>query len=158
MGEFRLCENRRAKNPFFHETMSVHLYTIEELCYYMETNLFLLDESWGGEPLFRWLREELKMEKLAGKLHQTYVKTKDLYACVALIFQESGYYTEKELEKQDGLLDSMRGKTAMERRKMRGRPTAYSEEISAGGISLSGTSAAGLYGAHDRGTAGQYHA
>ncbi len=120
MGEFRLCENRRAKNPFFHETMAVHLYTIEELCYYMETNLYLLDESWIGDPLFRWLGEELRMEKLAGRLHQTYVRTKDFYACAALIFQESGYYTEKELEKLDSLLESMRGKTAMERRKMRG--------------------------------------
>lgn len=120
MGEFRLCENRRAKNPFFHDTMSVHLYTIEELSYYMETNLFLLDKSWISDPLFRWIEEELGRPKLAKELHQLYVRTKNVYDCVALIFRESGYYTKAELERLDGLLESMRGKTAMECRKMRG--------------------------------------
>jgi tetratricopeptide (TPR) repeat protein len=86
----------------------------------METNLFLLDKSWIGESLFRWISEELQMEELGEQLRRLYATKKDVYDCVSLIFQESGYYSKAELAQLDGMLVSMRGKTPMECRKMRG--------------------------------------
>ena len=119
MGEFILCREQTALHPFFHETLSVHLYTIEELCYYMETNLFLLDKNFIGEPLFAWLKEELGLVGLSGRLRQIYQKSRDVYVCVEMIFQESGYYSGAELRELSALLERMRGKTEMECRKMR---------------------------------------
>ena len=120
MGEFILCSGKTAKHSFFHETLAVHLYTIEELCYYMETNLYLLDRNWIGEPMFRWLETELGLSDLGRRLRALYSQTKDVYACVECMFRESGYYHETELEELSRVLDSVRGKTQMECRKMRG--------------------------------------
>ena len=45
MGTLKLCRDRQAQNPFFLEGLSVSVYTLEELCYAIESNLFLLDEK-----------------------------------------------------------------------------------------------------------------
>lgn len=120
MGDFIICSGKTAEHAFFHETLAVHLYTIEELCYYMETNLYLLDRDWIGEPLFQWMKTELGLEELGNRLQALYAQTKDVYACVECIFRDSGYYSEGELEELSAVLASMRGKTPMECRKMRG--------------------------------------
>ena len=117
---FRLIENRKAANPFYHERISVHLYTLEELSYFLKTYTYLIDHDWLGEELFSWLDRELHYEDLAGKLRRLYHTTKDVFQCAELILRSSGCYGEQELERIRGLLETMNGKTGMERRKMRG--------------------------------------
>lgn len=117
---FRLIENRRAAAPYYHEKITVHIYTIEELCYYLEKNTYLIDKSWLGESLFVWLEKELDMYELAAGLRNAMRKQKSVYESVLLIFHASGNYSEKELKNLRTLLDAMEGKTSMERRKMRG--------------------------------------
>ena len=119
MGEFILCSDKKVKQPFFHDTLSVHLYTMEELCYYMETNLFLLDKEWIGEALFAWISDELELAELTEQLRSVYGKEKDVYGAVELIFRESGIYSKEEISELSGMLHSMRGKTEMECRKIR---------------------------------------
>lgn len=117
---FRLIENRKAEHPFSHERISVHLYTLDELCYFLETHIYLIDQDWIGDELFSWLEKELHYEELARNLRQTFRSTRDVFQCVEMILHASGNYNKEKLEKIHGLLDAMNGKTNMERRKMRG--------------------------------------
>ncbi len=41
---------------------------IEELCYYLCNNLYLVDYTIMNEQLCRWLEEELEMKDLADRL------------------------------------------------------------------------------------------
>ncbi|MCC8029740.1 MAG: hypothetical protein LIO75_08115 [Lachnospiraceae bacterium] len=113
-------EGKKAQNPFSHDNLPVHFYTMEELCYFMEKNMYLIDASWLGEELFLWLEQELEEDVLAAHLRSSRRKTGDVCACAELLFRSSGNYTESELDEIADLLDQMRGKTKMERRKMRG--------------------------------------
>lgn len=113
-------EEKKAQNPFTHEDLPVCLYTMEELCFFMETNIYLIDSSWLGEELFVWLETELDEDVLAAHLRSSRRKTGDVYSCAEYIFSAFGYYTETELRDITALLDQMRGKTRMERRKIRG--------------------------------------
>ena len=117
---FRLIENRTAANPFYHEAIAVHLYTLDELCYFLKTHMYLIDRDWFGEELFSWLGQELHYETLAAGLRQCYRSTKDIFRCAEQILQASGNYGAEEMEQIHQLLEAMNGKTAMERRKMRG--------------------------------------
>ena len=117
---FRLIENKKAVHPFSQERIAVHLYTMEELCYFLETHTYLIDEDWLGEQLFSWLEEELDQKELAGNLRKLFRNTGDVFRCAMEILAASGNYGEQELEKIRILLAAMNGKTAMERRKMRG--------------------------------------
>ena len=55
MGALKLCTYKKAEYPLYLEMLSLHVYTMEELCYAMESSLFLLDESWMGTEFFQWI-------------------------------------------------------------------------------------------------------
>lgn len=62
MGALKLCTYKKAEYPLYLEMLSLHVYTMEELCYAMESSLFLLDESWMGTEFFSGLQRELGMQ------------------------------------------------------------------------------------------------
>ena len=46
-----LCQTKRAKLPYFIENISTNVYSIEELCYYLYHNLYLIDQTIMNEGL-----------------------------------------------------------------------------------------------------------
>lgn len=52
MGALKLCTYKKAEYPLYLEMLSLHVYTMEELCYAMESSLFLLDEKLDGNRIF----------------------------------------------------------------------------------------------------------
>ena len=66
MGALKLCTYKKAEYPLYLEMLSLHVYTMEELCYAMESSLFLLDESWMGTEFFQWIAEGVGNAELAG--------------------------------------------------------------------------------------------
>ncbi len=116
----RLLNYQKTDHPFYNENIAVHLYSIEELCFFMEANTYLIDPSWVNEELFAWLDREFGEEKLASDLRATLRMKKDVFACAELIFDASGIYAQQDLIQVMELLDQMRGRTKMERRKMCG--------------------------------------
>ena len=62
-----LCQVKRAKVPYYIENISMNIYSIEELCYYMYHNIYLLDETIINEGLCFWLRDELNLRRLYQK-------------------------------------------------------------------------------------------
>ncbi|MCD8045212.1 MAG: hypothetical protein LUE90_00895 [Clostridiales bacterium] len=116
----RLLEDKRTENAFYNENTAVHLYSMEELCFFMETNMYLIDPSWVEEELFGWLERELGRAKLAADLRVLLRTKRDAFACAELIFSESGLYAKREMEQIRAMLEQMKGRTKMERRKMSG--------------------------------------
>ncbi|QOV18968.1 hypothetical protein INP51_13455 [Blautia liquoris] len=98
-----LCQVPRAKNPYYIENISTNIYSIEELCYYMYHNIYLLDESIMNESLCLWIRDELGLEKLCQKLLSLTGDNMDVGEFILPIFKEINYltYTEfKEISKK----------------------------------------------------------
>ena len=52
-----LCQTKRAKLPYFIENISTNVYSIEELCYYLYHNLYLIDQTIMNEGLCSWIQE-----------------------------------------------------------------------------------------------------
>lgn len=120
MGNFILCKSKTAKHPYFHEDIGVRLYTIEELCYYIETHLYRMDEGWFNEKLFSWIGSELALPKLEKDLTALYARTRDIYLSVQYLLMESGCCGREEYEAISGTILTMRGKTKQERGKLLG--------------------------------------
>ena len=59
MGSLILCHKKRAKRPFEISRVHMRIYTIEELCYYICNNLYLIDYTIVNERLCRWIGDEL---------------------------------------------------------------------------------------------------
>ena len=65
MGNLILCHDRHAAHPYEITRIHSRIFTIEELCYYLCNNLYLIDYTIMNEQLCDWLDEELGMEELA---------------------------------------------------------------------------------------------
>lgn len=67
MSKLILCRGRYAKHPYYMEIGNTNIYSIEELSYYMVSNLDLVIELDYNKSLFEWIRDELELEDLAEK-------------------------------------------------------------------------------------------
>lgn len=98
MGTVKICVHKMAKNPYFVEATGTHLYSIEELSYYLCENIYLVDDRIVGEKLYLWLEKELGLEALGEKLRNGRDSGNHVYNQVMTILNASEYYSEAELQ------------------------------------------------------------
>lgn len=98
MGAVKICVHKSAKTPFYVESTGIHLYSLEELAFYLYENMYLIDDRMIDEKLYSWLEKELKLSVLAEKLRNGRSTGAHVYNQVMSILQVSEYYSEKELE------------------------------------------------------------
>lgn len=67
MSGYILCQTEKAAVPYYIESISTNIYTLEELCYYLYHNLYLVDDTILNEGLCVWIEKELKLPSLAGQ-------------------------------------------------------------------------------------------
>jgi len=117
MGAVKLCVHKIAKTPYYVEITGIHLYSIEELAYYLYENIYLIDDRIIGEKLYVWIEKELGLEKLAGKLRSGSNVGIHVYNQVMTILQASGYYSENELTRLSEKIKAISGLQTQERMK-----------------------------------------
>lgn len=119
MGELILCNERSAEVPFYMEAASVNLYSIEELCYYVEQNLYLLGRNFMSEALCAWVEQELGMKETAGKLRGILAAEGSLTEFVTAILSSCGYCAGGEAEAVTERLREIEYKSESECAKLR---------------------------------------
>ena len=70
MGSLILCHKKRAKQPYEISRVHMRIYTIEELCYYICNNLYLIDYTIINRQLCDWIGDELELSGLAETLRE----------------------------------------------------------------------------------------
>ena len=97
MSGYILCQVKKAEKPFFIENISTNIYSIEELCYYLYNNLYLIDSSLINQKLCTWIEEELELPKLAAKLRPYIGRDAGLEEILYPVFKEINYLAYEEL-------------------------------------------------------------
>lgn len=117
MGSLILCHKKRARQPF--EIVRVHrkIYTIEELCYYLWNNIYLIDYTIMNEQLCAWIETELELEQLAEELRDSLYNHNSIEHFVMLIFRKSAIYTNFELNQIQSMLEHLKNLKDVERQK-----------------------------------------
>lgn len=113
MHGIKLCYEKKATVPFRISTHPFLFYTIEEICYYFLTNIYLLDPSFQEEIFFRWLDEELRLKKLAAELRETKRSPEE---CAECILKYMDYCSQEEWIKVKNSLEELKGLTEEEHR------------------------------------------
>ena len=120
MGSLILCHKKRAKRPFEISRVHMRIYTIEELCYYICNNLYLIDQTILNEGLCSWIQEELKLPALAAKLRPKMGKFASAEDLVYPVFKEINYLTYEELKVLNTRLQKFDKETPAMREKCKG--------------------------------------
>lgn len=119
MGELLLCNRPIAAMPYYIEALSLNIYSLEELCYLMEKNLFLLEEEILSEELFFWIEQEVLEPELAQNLRECSKKEYGIAKAAELIFRETGYLSKEAENRVLEQIREIQHRPALERRKMR---------------------------------------
>ena len=117
MGTVKVCVHELAKTPYYAEATGIHLYSIEELAYYLYENIYLIDERMIDEKLYSWIEMELGLWKLAERLRNGRGSGNHIYNQVMVILQASEYYSEREIGELSEKIKTISGMQAQERMK-----------------------------------------
>lgn len=103
---------RYAKTPYYFEKLGVHVRSMEELCYCLKENAFLLSADIMDNEILRFIEEECGLEDLARELYPIVHKNGSLATFVTIIMEYVGLYQprviqllERTLRAGDGLSD-----------------------------------------------------
>ena len=119
MGELILCNQALAARPYFLEEASLNVYSLEELSYYIENNLWMLDRDFMCGDLCDWLEQELGLGEEAEKLRKIMQNKGTLSEFVLFLLRQSGYCTGQSLINIATVLQEMDNKSEFECAKLR---------------------------------------
>ena len=117
MGSLILCHRKKAKQPYEISRVHMRIYTIEELCYYICNNLYLIDYTIINRQLCNWIDTELDMKELADKLREELRQNCSMEQFVLTILRESTIYAAADINKIQSLLEHLQNQKDVERTK-----------------------------------------
>lgn len=85
-----------SKIPYYVSDDCRNLYCIEELCYYLFHNAYLLDDRFVTKELAEWIDGELGLEDIARETIKLVGRPGALTKLVTLLAEKVGFYSEEE--------------------------------------------------------------
>lgn len=119
MSELILCQKRKAKRPYYIETIGKNVYTIEELCFFFWNYVHLPDDSLVNKELVWWIRDELAMNELAVKIEQLIENQEGVEELALAVLDSIQYLSKSEYNCYIQSLKKMKTMTDFERNKRR---------------------------------------
>ena len=108
MGLNRLSRTGLAKKPFYVKSTGLNLWSVEELCFFLSSNLPLIDSEIAGTRLTRWLTEEFRLTALALRMEKAAAADRSsLSGFLMPLFSDTGYFTAPMLKKLSASLKSL---------------------------------------------------
>ena len=117
MGSLILCHKKKAKHPYEISRIHTRISTLEELCYYLCNNLYLIDYTIVNERLCRWVGDELELPKLAEELRRLLRENGSMEEFVLTILKESNIYAAAEIHKMQSVLEQLQSQRDVEKEK-----------------------------------------
>lgn len=97
----------------------MRIYTIEELCYYICNNLYLIDYTIMNTQLCDWLEQELELGGLAERLRSEITQNCSVEQFVLTILKDSTIYAQADINKIQSLLERLQNQNEVEREKFK---------------------------------------
>lgn len=109
MGKIILCSGVRTNRPYVFQTTGIRIFSIEELCWYLNHYVYFIDEDMFGNSLLDFLDQDLKLSERADKIRQLKKQGADLKTIVTAVMCSSDYYSENEIKDMIKTLDRIIG-------------------------------------------------
>ena len=112
-----VCVGDYAKTPYSIPGLEMNVYSMEELCYCLKENSFLLDLTLMNDRLLHWIEQECGLKELSRLLHPLVHKKGSLSAFVDMILKFVGLYGEAVRREVEQTLKQGAGLSRIEKRK-----------------------------------------
>lgn len=118
--ELYLCLGTLSKIPYFLSGLSVNIYSMDELCYYLCENAYILDNDLFDYKLCDYIRDNLEMKELSELIRQMIKDNKTLGEMVTTVLTVTGYCNEAEIHRIRQVLVDNASLSFAAKRKVRG--------------------------------------
>lgn len=119
MSNVLLCLGEYAKTPYYIEEDGRNIYSIEELCYYLYHQAYLMEDGFVKKELGLWITNELNLSAVGTEIAKLSGKTEALSKLVTLLSEQIGYYEKNEWEELLHEIGRNNKLSAKERKKYR---------------------------------------
>lgn len=116
---FDLCQIKTAAKPYYIESISTNIYSIEELCFYLYENICLIDHTIVNEVLCDWIRDELGLKKLYRQLYEQLEKQEGIGYFLLPIFREAGYLNAQQMREMQEKISKLEVQAEDSRQKLK---------------------------------------
>ena len=114
-----LCRSKYADRPYYISNMSINIYSLEELCYYLYNNIYLIGTDLFDEGLVAYIDRELGEKELASQLEFLISQNAGLSELVMTVLRYVDYYSEEEINGLLVIIDELDTQNVSERLKAR---------------------------------------
>lgn len=119
MGNIYLCVGKYAQTPFYILDAGIHVYSIEELCYYMMDNIHMLDEQLMSSELVIWIAGECELPDLASQLNEYVRRNVRVHIFVSKILEYTHYCSDEKREDMERILQASMSMSDFQKRKLK---------------------------------------
>ncbi len=120
MGKLIRCTGDLAKVPYHFRLTQTNVYSIEEVCYYISHNIYMMQEEVFDREFVLWIRNELGLKKTADKLEGLILDHHNLTDIVVTLCCSCDYYDESEINELIKIMDEVARLPKYARRKKKG--------------------------------------
>lgn len=120
MGKLIQCSSPLALTPYHFRLTDTNVYSMEEVCYYIWHNIYMIQEEVFDREFVMWIEKELHMEETSHKLACLIQDHKNLKDIVVTICCSCDYYDEEEINALIHLMDEIEQMPAYARKKHKG--------------------------------------
>lgn len=112
-----LCVGDHSSVPYMIQGLEIRVYCMEELCYALKENAFLVDATVMSDALLLWIRQQCGLDELADYLYPMVHRQGSLSVFVSAILQYVGLYSPAEIRQVEQILKKGAGLSGLEKRK-----------------------------------------
>lgn len=98
------CEGALAKTPYYYDKIYMNLYSVEELCYVIFENAYMIDKDIMNTNLVDWIGQECQLQDLARDLYTMLNQNVAVSTFAGTILEYVGYYSQTDIEKCESIL------------------------------------------------------
>ena len=115
-----MCLGTLSTTPYFLSGLGVNIYSMDELCYYLCVNAYILDNDLIDARLCDYMRDNLGMPQLSNKIRKMIKANRTLGEMVTTILIDTKYCNEEEITKIKQILVDNASLSFAAKRKVRG--------------------------------------
>lgn len=111
------CVGNYAETPYCIPGLEIDVRCMEELCYCIKENAFLLDLSFLNDELINWIESQCGLPELANALYPLIHRQGSLSGFAVMIMEYVGFYDNDVIRQVEQVLKQGAGLSSIEKRK-----------------------------------------
>lgn len=119
MSNIYACQGKYAETPFYLESGGIHIFSIEELCYYISENIHILDAGLIDRQLVDWIERECELPELSDHLRNALNRRCAIQELMTIILEYTHYVSAEQISSMTHILDKSASMNDFQKRKLR---------------------------------------